>query len=110
MLNPAEYDDAPAIGIVNDNRHVAMLHDNFKTFLMFQPTNESSINVPLKVITWSWSGAADTNSGGWYLSSLPSSFSMDHVGHDATEFPSWTNVINGTMNIGFQTNRDMNCK
>ncbi len=63
--------------------------NSFRTFLMFQPTNGTSVAVPLYQFTWHWGGVA-TNGPPWGKLSG----SADETTPVPTEiYPIWTNII-----------------
>jgi hypothetical protein len=83
------YYDNPGVPLDSGNNHQSF-SGSYQTFLMFDPQISGSIAVPLKLITWDWSGTADA-SGGWHLTS--SSKHVTASDQDTTTFPVWTNII-----------------
>jgi hypothetical protein len=62
--------------------------DSFEMWLMFKPTGTGSIWVPLRKVSWSWSGAASRSGSTWTLNS--SSHSTNPSDADSTTHPTWT--------------------
>ena len=80
-------EDSPGVLIFSNDFYVSA-NDNFEMYLMFV----KDIPVPLKKITWGWSGEAvpDTNSPcGW---SLQNPHITPPKPEDTTDYPKWTNV------------------
>jgi len=65
--------------------------ENFKTYLMYQPTG--GIWVTLESMTWSWSGAATKGSGNVWTLNSGSSHSTNPSGSSDTTLPVWNNNI-----------------
>lgn len=66
--------------------------DSFEMWLLFKPSGATSIWVPLRKVSWSWSGVATRNGNIWDLSSPSNSVNPASV--DSTTHPEWTRVIN----------------
>jgi hypothetical protein len=97
------YIDDPGVDCnVTDNHE--WISDSFQTTLMFDPETGSSIAVPLKLITWHWSGTADNLSMGWQLTSSPDAHAVDSSDQDTTAFPVWTNIVNFPSGFTYTTN------
>jgi hypothetical protein len=84
------FDDSPGVGIdpATYGTQAISKSDSFETTLEFKPTSVSGTWVPLKLVSWGWSGAASAPS--WSLSS-PSN--PNPTAGDATTYPFWTNLI-----------------
>jgi hypothetical protein len=98
------YYDNPGVVISNGNNHEAD-SGTFRKFLMFNPNTSSSISVPLKLISWNWSGVADA-SGSWHLTSPEKNITVNN--QDTTTFPTWSNVL--AFPIGYTSTTDTNCQ
>lgn len=85
--SPAEHLDGSLLQATAD--------DTFEMWLMFQPTGAGSIWVPLRKVTWSWSGATTRSGITWTLNSSNHSLFPSDV--DSTTHPQWTrNTISNT--------------
>jgi hypothetical protein len=87
--------DAPGTGL---NGVVAASYaTSFRTLLMFQPTYDFSIPVPVREIIWNWSGQAVTNgAGGWTTVQSNCFARLTVTNRDTLEFPYWTNLVRNT--------------
>jgi hypothetical protein len=85
---PDSWADSPGtpLSIARWLRHAT----SFSTFLMFKPSIDESIYVPMYSVSWSWSGTA-TN----YPWGKASGSSTAGQPNPTEQFPSWTNVISG---------------
>lgn len=72
-------------------------NDTFKMYYMYKPTglNVPAIWVPLKVISWDWSGEAVPQGKEWVLNSSPTSRNATQA-TDTTDFPQWNLLIQNT--------------
>ena len=85
--------DSPITPLLNGYREVTVTN-SFKMWLMFKPTGGQWI--PLRTVTWNWSGTALLSGTNWVLAS--GSWSTNPLDADAgTIFPQWNgNVLNAT--------------
>jgi hypothetical protein len=97
-LNSAFYDsasafDAPATTCLSNDVHAAY-SANFQIYLMFQAMDVASIPVPLKMISWNFSGSASTNHPPeWSLTSSNINITVNN--QQTADFPQWSqNVTN----------------
>ena len=58
--------------------------ESFKTYIMFRPSGTDIKDVPLKYISWSWSGVATYTNSGWSLENPGQSHSEQT---ETTEYP-----------------------
>lgn len=66
---------------------------SFQMWLLFQPS-AGGIYVPLRKVTWSWTGTAIRNGSTW---NLTSSTAIANTSEDTTEFAEWIrNVVQNT--------------
>lgn len=86
-LSPGVTADSPAEHL-NSALLQASADDTFEMWLMFQPTGTGSIWVPLRKVTWSWSGTTSRSGITWTLNS--SSHSTNPSDADSTTHPQWT--------------------
>ena len=94
---PSTDQDDPAQSLSGTSK--LQRQDSFTNYLMFKPfVSGSSIPVPIKRLTWSWSGTA-TNATSWLLLSSPSDFSISLNNSDTLEFPTWTNNVTNATTI-----------
>jgi len=61
---------------------------SYEMFMMFQPSG--GCPVPLRAVTWSWSGAFTKSSGVW---SGTSTNSIDPPDYPTTSFPTWNSSV-----------------
>lgn len=79
--------DTPETPLENTFLEVSV-NDGFEMWLMYQPDLTGAIWVPLRKLTWSWSGAASRGSGDiWTLNSSGKTVTP---AVDTTTFPIWT--------------------
>ena len=83
--NASDYDAPGSPCRLNDNYVIDT--NSFQMYLMFQAEDVSSIAVPLKVINWSWSGAANYTPP-WNLVLSNAAISGNNV--EVNTFPQWT--------------------
>jgi hypothetical protein len=71
--------------------------DNFETYFMFIPSGVSgtSIWVPLKKVTWFWTGAAtrNTTTNQWSLDNNSADWSHNPTVVTTTGYPTWETSI-----------------
>jgi hypothetical protein len=68
---------------------------SFTTYLTFKPNTTGAIRVPIRQISWNWSGAATNLSGAW---SGAGSAHADTNDAPAPSTISWTDNIFRTLN------------
>jgi len=96
------YQDSPGSGIWNSDIKIART-DSFNSYLMFQPP-APSVPVPLKKISWGWSGVAIPNASqpGWWTL-ISSNAVINANNQETSSYPQWTNsmayLITTTNNI-----------
>jgi hypothetical protein len=65
----------------------AAVQDSFQMWLMFMPTNGvNNIWVPLRKVSWGWSGTAMRNGASW----VGSGSGASPIESDSTDLPTWT--------------------
>ena len=75
--------------------------DQFQTYLMYKPAGENSIWIPLKKMTWFWSGEATKGTNDvWNLDS-GSSPTVAPVGIVTYEFPDWNSTFQDAYDMIF---------
>lgn len=79
-------DDSPGVDLTSSYTQ-RTVNDGYQTYLMFKPSIANSIWVPLRVLSWSWSGTATLSGGTWNLSNA--NHSQNPVGADAIIHPKW---------------------
>ena len=67
--------------------------DSFITYLMFNPQRNDSIDVPIKLLTWQWSGLATNAAGSLSLLSNPTNAVITSMNVNTITHPVWTNTI-----------------
>jgi hypothetical protein len=82
-----QFFDSPSQDFELDDVRVTA-NDSFTTWVIYKPASEGAIWVPLKKLSWSWSGDALT---GGILNS--GSHSPNQTGADTTVFPQWTKNV-----------------
>ncbi len=81
--------DSPGTPLLNGYNEVTVTN-RFKMWLMFKPTG--GLWVPLKTVTWNWSGTALLSGTNWVLANR--SWSTNPPDADAgTIFPQWNNNV-----------------
>lgn len=79
--------DSPDISV--DSSFVGVsASGSYEMFMMFQPSG--GCPVPLRAVTWSWSGAFTKSSGVW---SGTSTNSIDPPDYPTTSFPTWNSSV-----------------
>ncbi len=87
---PSTHSDAP--GEWTTGRFKVLREDFFTNYLFFKPLEYESIPIPIKKLSWSWSGLAITNDlGQWTLLSSPTNATIHLNNVETMEFPIWTN-------------------
>jgi hypothetical protein len=85
--------DAPAITLSDSNETAASDAQVAKIWLMFRPWGGRP--VPLRTVTWSFSGAATNSGSAWILTNT--NWTVNPADADAaTVFPVWTNNVANT--------------
>lgn len=91
--------DSPSTPLTNDLLQKTV-NDSYEMWLMFKPSGTGSIWVPLRKVSWNWSGAASRSGTTWTLNS--SSNSVNPADPDSTSHPMWTrNVKDNAWVPGF---------
>ena len=90
--------DAPFVTLAETNETSASDTQISKMWLMFKP--DGGQWVPLRTVSWNWSGGANLSGTNWLLSA--SSWSTNPPDADAgTAYPTWTNNIANTNSFGW---------
>jgi hypothetical protein len=85
--------DSPGSPLSSRNNEVTAA-DSFKMWFMFKPTGGQW--VPLRIVTWNWSGVASLSGTNWTLSSR--NWSTNPPSVDAgTTFPQWNNNVKNLL-------------
>ena len=85
-------DDSPRQGVGPCDDSSVSANDSFTMWLMFRPPSTNAIWVPLRNVSWSWSGQGGRfTTCGWILSS--SNHSTNPADQDSTTFPTWTSNV-----------------
>jgi hypothetical protein len=82
----ANSNDSPGVPF-QSNYQAVSIDESFDMFLMFKPSGETSIWVPLKKIAWGWSAQADFVTS-WSLTGTSSTFADPPA--DSTVHPQWS--------------------
>lgn len=82
--------DSPAIDLSNSDFLKGGAHDEFQTWLTFQPSGGHY--VPLKLLNWYWGGAATNGPSGWNLSGSSDNHSENPSGTETETYPTWTSA------------------
>ena len=84
--------DTPQSGALDTETKRVEAMNQFKTYLVFKSSQAGSCWVTLSKMDWHWSGAAERNptNGLWLMSGTATNMSINPVGHDSSEFPTWT--------------------
>ncbi len=92
----ADAGDSPGIGLVNGVLEYSR-DDSFEMHLMFNPSPAIGTSwVPLRKISWSWSGRAILSNGAFYLSQPAQNFGVDS---NSTNHPEWTSNIDPAFKV-----------
>ena len=68
--------------------------DSYTMHLMFKPSGANSLWVPLRQVSWNWSGSGGRfTTCGWILST--SNHSTNPTDQDSTDYPTWTGNVTG---------------
>lgn len=87
--------DSPGVGYTSNyltNVVQFSVSNNFRTAIMFQCFD--CMPVPMKEISWNWSGVVSLTNGDWILTSSNAIITVNN--HRTTEFPVWTNAVHNT--------------
>lgn len=92
---PSDYgitNDSPGLTLFGNYKQ-ATAKDDFTMWLMFKPSGDGSIWVPLRKTNWSWYGSAvrDHKTGTWNLKK--SKNNVNPPSSVTTEFPEWTGNV-----------------
>ncbi len=79
--------DTPGEQLLSSYSSVS-IDDKFEMWIMFRPSGQDSIWVPLKKVSWSWSASVTQSGGNWSLGS--NAHSQNPAFQDTTAFPVWT--------------------
>ncbi len=88
-LTSGQVSDSPYMQLFSDATN-GFRSDTFDMYLMFQADGES-IPVPMKKVSWTWSGTATQTNGSWIL--LDPQYPVNGTGTNTFEFPLWTTNI-----------------
>jgi hypothetical protein len=87
-------EDSPRSGVDPCDYEGVSANDSFTMYLMFKPSGANSLWVPLRQVSWNWSGSAGRfTTCGWILSSA--SHSTNPTDQDSTDYPTWTGNVSG---------------
>lgn len=84
----SKFADSPGMALDAATITKAEVDETFGTWLMYKPTREDSIFVPLARLDWRWAGKATHGGQNWALDA-GSGVDPDPQKHDTTEFPIW---------------------
>jgi hypothetical protein len=69
----------------------AEVYQKFRTWLMFKPTGNNSIWVPLMTVDWDWGGTAEEDEAGWWR--LINPFNTEGpMAVDSIDHPEWKKI------------------
>ena len=98
---PANTDtnDRPSLNLVSNVYSSESVSQSFTMYLMWQPSLQNAIFVPLGYVSWSWGGLAtfDSGSGIWNLNNGNQGFNPYQA---TTTYPQWSQVYTGNYQCG----------
>ncbi|MCP9494305.1 MAG: Ig-like domain-containing protein [Pyrinomonadaceae bacterium MAG19_C2-C3] len=86
--NATETQDSPGLRLTI-NFNYATVNDSFQMWLMFKPSGDNSIFVPLRRVNWGWSGSAE-RPGTPFWNLVAGSSVQASSPADSTTHPTWT--------------------